>query len=216
MSHADYFKNKGVKLEYPNSVPMVAVPGRRNETIYLPAELIMGNELDPSVKEKLPVMASFRPERRREEIDSVSQFLIPGAQTTKGKSGLLPSVGINLANDRLKVAATVIPSPELLVAGVRVPAGSNFGNAIIKANFKVGPNQANALNVILVRPPRLAGAASAGKFTVVRLARVSYPAYMLLIHSVFVPLRFKYTTRFVTRRTALTVPTASERAPMLS
>eukprot|EP00957_Ditylum_brightwellii_P209374 15361472-Ditylum_brightwellii.AAC.1 len=39
MSHAEYFQQrKGITLEYPNAKPMVAVLGRNQSKIYLPAE----------------------------------------------------------------------------------------------------------------------------------------------------------------------------------
>ena len=161
-SHAAYFRTKGVQLEFPNATPMVTVMGRRNENIFLPAELVTGNELDPSVKEKLPLLASFKPDRRRQEIESVSRFLVPGAQSTRGRSGLLPALGINLATERVKVAAAVIPAPRLIVAGIEV-SGSNFGNKVVEAKFKVQPNAVNQMNVILINHPELERTAVAGK-----------------------------------------------------
>ncbi|GKY93658.1 hypothetical protein MPSEU_000333200 [Mayamaea pseudoterrestris] len=149
-THAAYFRSKGVQLVHPNAIPMVTVPGRRNENIFLPPELITGNELDATVKERLPQIASFKPERRREEIDAISRFLIPGAQSTRNRSGLLPAIGINLADRRLVVSATVVPAPQLIVAGIEV-SGSNFGNTVIKAQFKVQPKKENELNVIIFR-----------------------------------------------------------------
>ena len=66
MSHADYFKNKKkINLSYPNTPPMVAVLGRSNSTIYLPPELVCVNELDPFVKQQLPLIASFKPPERK-------------------------------------------------------------------------------------------------------------------------------------------------------
>ena len=62
MSHAEYFeRRKGIKLKHPNATPMIAVLGRRNQTIYLPPELVAGNELERGVKERLPMIASFKP-----------------------------------------------------------------------------------------------------------------------------------------------------------
>jgi len=56
MSHAEYFKTrKNINLKYPNAKPMVEVLGRRKESIFLPAELVCGNELDNKVKMMLPV-----------------------------------------------------------------------------------------------------------------------------------------------------------------
>ena len=62
-SHAQYFKDrKNINLQYPNARPMVEVLGRRKQNIFLPAELICGNELDRRVKEMLPTIASYTPE----------------------------------------------------------------------------------------------------------------------------------------------------------
>lgn len=165
MSHAAYFSNKGIKLKYPKAIPMVKVPGRRNEDIFLPPELVTGNELDPTIKAKLPMMASFQPNHRKQEIDRVSRFLIPGAQTTRGKSGLLPSLGINLASGRMQADAKVMPLPALIVAGVQVKDERKFGNMVLDATFKVEPKQANQLNVILVSHKDLDKAALSGKWT---------------------------------------------------
>lgn len=44
MTHAQYFETrKNIKLKYPEARPMIAVLGRRNQTIYLPPELVAGN-----------------------------------------------------------------------------------------------------------------------------------------------------------------------------
>lgn len=57
MTHAEYFKKKKdyegkpVKLLYPNATPLVAVLGRQNKTIYLPAELVCANELDAKIRQ---------------------------------------------------------------------------------------------------------------------------------------------------------------------
>lgn len=42
ISHLEYFKQKGVTLQFPDARPMLAVEGRRNQTIYLPPELVAG------------------------------------------------------------------------------------------------------------------------------------------------------------------------------
>jgi len=47
---AEYFeKKKGMKLKYPNAKPLVAVLGRNKSTIYLPAELVCGNEIEARI-----------------------------------------------------------------------------------------------------------------------------------------------------------------------
>lgn len=65
--------------------------------------------------------------------------------------GLLPSIGIMVENSRLRVDATVLPAPQLIVAGFNVPGSGAFGNSIAKANFKVNPKQSNELNIVLIR-----------------------------------------------------------------
>ena len=81
MSHADYFKNKKkINLSYPNTLPMVAVLGRSNSTIYLPPELVSVNELDPFVKQQLPLITSFKPPERHTAIEEMRRYLTPGSQ----------------------------------------------------------------------------------------------------------------------------------------
>ena len=54
ISHAEYFKTrKNIVLQYPNVRPMIECLGRRKQTIFLPAELVCGDELDRRVKEML-------------------------------------------------------------------------------------------------------------------------------------------------------------------
>ena len=70
MSHAQYFmERKGIELKYPTAKPIVAVLGRNNRRIYLPAELVCANELDPMIKQKLPMIASFTPPQRHDAIE---------------------------------------------------------------------------------------------------------------------------------------------------
>jgi hypothetical protein len=78
MSHAEYFKSvKNIQLEHPKARPMIAVLGQRKQTIYLPAELVTGNELDPRVREQLPKIASFSPDVRTKAIENIKAFLTP-------------------------------------------------------------------------------------------------------------------------------------------
>lgn len=163
ISHEEYFRKKGIRLEHPNDPPMVALPGRRNQTIHLPAELVMGNDLDPQVREQLPMIASFQPQRRREALEILAKFLVPGAQTTKGASGLLPVAGITLSNNRLQVPVSVLPPPQLQIAGMRVAATASFGRAINGARFNVRPGEVNELQVVLVCHQELEGAALGGE-----------------------------------------------------
>jgi hypothetical protein len=158
MSHAEYFKQrKNIILKYPNAKPMIAVLGRRNQTIFLPAELVAGNELERRVKEQLPQIASYKPEARNAAIDKIRAYLVPGAQKTKGAGGLLPALGIVLHDLRLNAKAEVLPLPMILAAGVKVPAGrgENWAPLLGRANFNVSPKQSNTLNVILIYNEKL-------------------------------------------------------------
>jgi len=121
MSHSEYFEQKGVKLKYPRMSPMIVVLGRRKQPIYLPPELVMGNELDPRVREMLPQIASFSPQVRNDAIGKIKDFLIPGAQTTKSAGGLLPSIGIVLEGKQLQSSCVVLQLPKLIAAGVEIP-----------------------------------------------------------------------------------------------
>lgn len=69
---------KQVRLDYPDVPPMITVIGRRKQPIYLPAELVMGNELEPRVREMLPQIASFSPKTRFDAVQKIKDFLIPG------------------------------------------------------------------------------------------------------------------------------------------
>jgi len=154
MSHADYFtKKKKITLKYPNAKPLVAVLGRNQSTIYLPAELVCGNELEPRLKMQLPSIASFKPAERHAAIEEMKRFLKPGAQKTKGVGGgLLPALGIVLGNERVEVPIEVLPLPIIMAAGVRVPErqGGMWAPIISQANFKVDGRKAVELKVVLV------------------------------------------------------------------
>jgi hypothetical protein len=157
-SHAEYFKQrKNIVLKYPNAKPMIAVLGRRNQTIFLPAELVAGNELGRRVKEKLPMIASYKPEARNAAIDKIRSYLVPGAQKTKGAGGLLPALGIALHDSRLNAKVEVLPLPMIMAAGIQIPAGKgeNWTPLLSRANFNVAPKKTNTLNVILVYNEKL-------------------------------------------------------------
>jgi hypothetical protein len=131
---------------------MIAVLGRRNQIIYLPAELIAFNDLHPSVKQKLPTIASYVPDDRNKCIEKIRGFLIPGAQKTKGSSGLLPALGIVFKDERLSAKVEVLAMPALFAAGVPLPKNNteNWAPALKDAKFNVSPNQVVNLNVVLV------------------------------------------------------------------
>ena len=158
ISHNQYFlKRKNIALKYPDAKPMIAVLGRRNQTIYLPAELVAANELERKVKEQLPMIASYKPEARNEAIEKIRSYLIPGAQKTKGGGGLLPALGVVLRDDRLKAKAQVLPIPMMMAAGVTVPKekGENWAPMLNRASFNVNPRRANTLGVVLIFNERL-------------------------------------------------------------
>merc|ERR1712151_272622 len=159
MSHAEYFKNKKnyegqpIRLLYPNAKPLVAVLGRQNRTIYLPAELVCANERDPKLRQQLPMIASFKPDERNRAIEDIKRNLIPGAQKTRGTGGnLFPSLGIVLSDQRLSVPIDTIPLPMMIAAGVRIPerSGGNWAPVISQANYKLNPKAAVQLNAIII------------------------------------------------------------------
>lgn len=148
MTHARYFlERKNIRLNFPNARPMVQVLGRRNESIFFPAELVFGEELDAQVKDQLPLIASFRPEQRNTVVDEIMHKLTildnaadapgetildrlnqPGIE--KGKAaGLLASCGICFARDKadpkkarvINAKAVLMPIPKLIALGVEVP-----------------------------------------------------------------------------------------------
>uniref|UniRef100_A0A7S4JYJ5 C2H2-type domain-containing protein n=1 Tax=Odontella aurita TaxID=265563 RepID=A0A7S4JYJ5_9STRA len=159
MSHAEYFqKRKNIKLKYPDARPLVAVLGRKDSTIYLPAELVCGNELEPRLKQQLPQIASFMPPERHNAIEEMKRYLQPNAQKTKGKGGgLLPALGIVLKEERFKVPVEVLPLPQIVVSGMRVPerSGTMWAPMLARADYQVNPNRAVKLNVVLVHHENL-------------------------------------------------------------
>jgi hypothetical protein len=161
MSHADYFaKRKNVKLKYPNFRPLIAVLGRRNQTAYLPAELVAGNELEPRVKQQLPMIASYKPFDRNVAVQKIRKYLVPGGQSSKGRSTLLPAVGIQLADELLGAQAEVLPVPMMMAAGVQVPASraENWAPMLTKASFKIQPKESNILKVVVFYNDKIQGA----------------------------------------------------------
>jgi hypothetical protein len=157
ISHAEYFKSKGIELKHPKDPPLVAVQGRRNQTIYMPAELVMGNELDPRVRQMLPQIASFRPETRNKAIERVKDFLKPGTQKSSGGS-LLPAIGIVLQDNRIVTQAKVLPAPSLMAAGISIPKekAENWAPLLGSAKFNIEPKSANKLNVVVFHHRNLA------------------------------------------------------------
>jgi len=161
ISHAEYFANrKKINLKYPFAKPMIAVLGRRNQTIFLPPELVAGNELEARVKQQLPMIASYKPDSRNQAIDKIRSYLIPGAQKSKGAGGLLPAIGIQLANGRLSAKAQVLPLPMLMAAGIQVPSnkGENWAPLLSRASFNIQPNESNTMQVIVFHNDRIHGA----------------------------------------------------------
>jgi len=152
MSHAEYFeRRKDIKLKYPHATPMIAVLGRRNNTIFLPPELVSGNELERRVKEHLPIIASFSPEQKNAAIDKIRAYLVPGKKSS-GLAGLLPALGIQLADERLSAKAEVLQVPRMMAAGIEIPRAkaNNWAGSLNRADFRVQPGEANELQVVLV------------------------------------------------------------------
>ena len=178
-SHAEYFaKKKGINLRFPNATPMIEVLGRNDSSIYLPAELVCANELEPHLKSKLPMIASWTPDVRHAAIEEIRRYLIPGEQKSRGGGDLLPALGFTLKDSRVRVGVTKLPLPIMSAAGVKIPASagsmwapqselyclfaSPFDDShltvllffaltlVSKANYKVNPNHAVTLKVILV------------------------------------------------------------------
>jgi hypothetical protein len=139
ISHAQYFlQRKKIQLKYPNAKPMIAVLGRNNAKIYLPAECVCINELETFVKQKLPQIASFTPAKRHGGIEEMRRYLTPGAQKTKGVGGnLLPALGIVVKDQRIKVKVEVMDVPTMMAAGVPLPSRTNWDSSMKKANYKV-------------------------------------------------------------------------------
>lgn len=152
MSHAEYFKTrKNRPLKYPDVRPIIAVLGRNNKKIYLPAEYVCINELEPFVKQQLPLIASFKPNVRHEGIEEMRRYLTPGGQKTKGVGGgLLPALGIILKDERVKVGVEVLALPTMMAAGMSIPKSSkNWDPIIKKADYKVDRGIVN-MNVVVV------------------------------------------------------------------
>lgn len=154
ISHADYFmKKKNISLEFPDVKPIVAVLGRNNSKIYLPAELVCVNDLDPFVKQQLPMIASFKPAERHNAIEEIKRYLVPGAQKTKGAGGgLLPALGIVLCDQRMKVGVEVLPLPLIRAAGMEIPKekGMMWAPLMNRANYRVDPGRAVEMNVVVI------------------------------------------------------------------
>ena len=154
MNHAEYFhKKKGIKLRYPNVRPVIAVSGRHNSTIYLPAELVCGNELEAKLKMQLPSISSFKPKDRHDAIEEMKRFLRPGGQKTRGTGGgLLPALGIALGEERMSVPVRIMALPAIIAAGVKVPErnGKMWAPLLKNANYRAEKGQILVLNVVVV------------------------------------------------------------------
>ena len=125
ISHAEYFaQRKGIHLRFPNATPMIEVLGRNDSSIYLPAELVCANELEPHLKSKLPMIASWTPDVRHAAIEEIRRYLIPGEQKSRGGGDLLPALGFTLKDSRVRVGVTKLPLPVMSAAGVKIPASA--------------------------------------------------------------------------------------------
>jgi len=138
-------------LDFPSAKPMIAVMGRNRKIIHMPAEIVCANEIDDELKSQLPQITSFKPDHRNKAIENIKRFLIPGAQKSKGMSGLLPAVGIILSEERLRVPAVVLPAPIIQAAGIRVDSSRpNWSSQLARAKFQVEPNEVVELNVVVI------------------------------------------------------------------
>lgn len=149
INHAEYFKRKNATLRYPEFKPMVAVLGRGDQTIYLPAELACGTELPRDVKDMLPKIASFPPRVRNEAVEMIRGYLIPGA---RGGKGVLPGLGIQITDQRFSSRATVLPFPMVMANGVRVPEANKgmWAGFVNRSNYRVEIRDSNIFNVVLI------------------------------------------------------------------
>jgi aubergine-like protein len=156
ISHADYFRDrKKIPLKYPDARPIVAVLGRNNSRIYLPAELVCVNELNPFVKQQLPMVASFKPKQRHDAIEEIRKYLVPAGRSSNNSAnghGLLPALGLVLRDERIKVNIEVLPLPLIKAAGMEIPKekGKMWAPVIGRANYRADPGSIVYLKVVLV------------------------------------------------------------------
>ncbi|KAL3902739.1 MAG: hypothetical protein SGILL_010715 [Bacillariaceae sp.] len=106
------------------------------------------------------MIASYKPDQRNEAIDKVRAFLIPGAQKSKGAGGLLPALGIQLADNRLTAQAEVLQVPMMMAAGIQIPSSraENWAPVLSRAKFNIEPRDSNELQVIVFYNERIRGA----------------------------------------------------------
>lgn len=157
ISHLQYFTRKGIHLSYPDAAPMVVLKGRKNQNIFLPPELVSSTELEQSVREMLPQIASYSPDKRHDALQKMKEFLKPGAQSTRRQEGLLPALGIVLKEGRDLVRARILRVPEMIAAGVPIPANKRemWAPVVSKANFKVEPDRSVVFNAIVIHNRRI-------------------------------------------------------------
>ena len=152
------------------------------------AELCCGDELDRRVKEMLPSIASYTPERRNQAIEEIKGYLIPGKQKTKNASGLLPACGIVLSETRLQAKATVLPVPVLIAAGVPVPQryAENWAPALSKATFNLDSSRAVKLSAVVFYSAKLRNGHRGVYNTIRNLVNGFHASYMFGEHAEFV------------------------------
>ena len=165
-THARYFSDrKNTRLVYPRATPMIEVLGRRNETIFLPAELVFGEELDVRVKEMLPQIASYKPEERNDAVDkifsqliiaddpnpaSITEHLRPRGKYGEKAGGLLEACGITLCRNKddaskakvINAPCVHMSVPQLLARGIEVPKKFKQGwaNCLSGAKYNTNAN----------------------------------------------------------------------------
>ena len=184
-THARYFRDrKNISLSYPDAKPMVEVLGRRNESIYFPAEVVFGEELDARVKEQLPRIASYRPDQRNDAVDKIMARLSiiddsticediltqlnPRGKHKQKAGGLLATCGITLRRDKqdtskagvIKAKAILMSIPQLMAAGVPVPerCKNNWAPCLNDARYNTETNDTSiTLNAVVFYNDTLEG-----------------------------------------------------------
>jgi len=148
MSHTAYFaQQKKIKLKYPSDSVMIEAQGRKGK-IYFPSELLCSLELSEDVRSKLPMIAGFSPNERVDAMREIKNFLVPGAQRTRGISGLMPALGVALRNP-ICPQAMVLSIGRLNCAGVNVSGRAGWAPKIHKAAYQVKPNRATNMKCVV-------------------------------------------------------------------
>lgn len=78
-------------------------------------------------------------------------IVVPGAQKSKSKPGILPALGVFLGNNRLALPCKILSIPHMVAAGVQLGGSyaDGWAPALSKAKFNVSPSHSTKLNVVL-------------------------------------------------------------------